>query len=432
MEPSPAQPPATSEILKTSVSKPLVNSSDNFFGAGLISEKLDPLLVTSAYGNSLIVGRSSTGKSEAVKFALKKIIASGLTQGGVNRRQKIQIFSVNDRGDLLEGLGKKLTSFEAIPKVPAESVVIIEDVINLSKKEHDVLREMLNYLSHHKRLRTFTITHHLWKTGILTSIPFYNYLIFTNTATSIPLIRLALSQFSLGEKEVQEIVGAVKSKGEKNFSYFVLDCRNLSFFYAPNLASLVESKNQLLECLFSLSPQNNNSSSNNNNSTAVVEAALPDAEEREKKDRLVSKFKEFVQHHKIKETGEVVFKMIVESIPLSLIREVDLCFQFRFKSGESGFVSLVDYVSFLLTKESGPATRELIFFHNYLKKFCKIPSIYVQNKSLSHSSLLFYLTACCRAVGRSENKEGKKKFERRNSNTNSCCTSSSIGKKMKH
>lgn len=332
------------------------------------SEVCDPLLVRSPYGNTLVVGRSSTGKSMAVKAAVELLLREKAVA-------KDRIYSLNDRTGLLHGISKKLRAFNHIKGLPKHSVAIIEDVINLTKKENDLLRQLLNYFSHHHSIRTYVVTHHLWKTGLLTSLPFFNYVIFSNSPSSLPLIKLALGQFSLGQKEVETILNFVKEKPPSKFQYYVLDCKTLNFHFAQSLQHLIDPSEKKMETVFAL-----RNDSNNTTTTTTTSADGDVKTETNETDRLVARFEGLVAHSKQKDQARVLFTMILECVPLNLIRPVDLSFEFRFKDGSVGQVSIVDYIFCLLSKDDSLVVKEIIFFHNYLSKFCTIPKLYIINK----------------------------------------------------
>lgn len=283
---------------------------------------------------------------------------------------KHKIFSLNDQSSMVDKLSRPLKNFKQLAKIPKNSLILLEDVISLTKKEHEALRHLLNYKTHHFNLKTYTVAHHLFRTGLLTSLPFFNYIIFSNTPSSLPLIKLSVQQFSFSEKESASLLETIKQKPSEPFQYFVLDCKTLSVYFAPTLESLMETDSKDLELLFS-----------------VGKVAEPPLKKKEItlgddiKSLLRFKFQQFVQGSKIQKQAEVVFEMILDCVPLSLIRKIDLCFQFKYKTGEFGFVSLVDYIFCLLTKDT-EAAKEIQFFHSYLKKFCTVPNSYIVNKNL--------------------------------------------------
>jgi len=73
-----------------------------------------------------------------------------------------------------------------------------------------------------------------------------------------------------------------------------------------------------------------------------------------------------------------IFTIIVNSIPLQFVREYDLTFNFKFKNGSDGIVSIIDYICCLLTPDA-TINNEIRFFHSFLKTNCRIPIVFIKN-----------------------------------------------------
>lgn len=331
---------------------------------------LDPLCFKKRYGSCLVIGQSSTGKSEL----LKKACEIFLTRTAFPIKH---LYVINDRDNSFGSKAKKLAEFSCLTKVAPDSLIVVEDLIMLKPKEADHLRLTLNYNVHHKSLIVFVVAHHVWKNGVSGMLPFFNTLIFTNCHANAQLIKLCLGSFSLGPDNVDEILGFVKRTAVQPGQYFVFDTRTFSFYFASNFECLLDPEKKL-KVVFEVQKDSNE---DRKSLKLDAESASPEDNSNELKSMLIRKFEAFVKTQSHREEAISIFGMIASCVPLHLIREFDLTFQFRFSNGAMGRVSLLDYIFCLLDAEAAPS-KEISFFHNYLKSLCHLPKMYNRNKYL--------------------------------------------------
>jgi hypothetical protein len=148
-------------------------------------------------------------------------------------------------------------------------------------------------------------------------------------------------------------------KKDKN-SYFFFDCSEMSFYFTDNI--LEPDKARLIG---SLGAGGELEDSNPNSAAVQKELQL--------------KFDKFLEGQIFKVPASAIFSIIINSINLTLIRDSDLTVCFNSISGKRTRISLVDYITCLLSR-TARAPNSLIVLHNYLKNVCLIPFIFIKNE----------------------------------------------------
>lgn len=310
----------------------------------------DPTLNKVEYGCTLLIGRSGSGKSYYVKNLFKKIVKNA------KKKTKIYTINVNNR-EYLDLFKKKITvtDLSNIKEIKHHSYVIVEDVISMTNKENTLLRSLINYYCHHSFLKIFIITHSIYKNGIYSLLSFFHYIIFTGIKSNLPVIRFTLNYYKLENEELQLMLTQFKKKSEINEkTYFIFDTKKLLLY------------SQLNEQFKNLMTSNKNEENMKN----------PSIEE------FQQRFDKFVDDFEYKIKASSIFSIIINCLPLTLIRLHDLTFSFT-SSQHSQYVrvSLVDYISCLLNSIETPPT-EILCLHKYLKGSCCIPKLFIKNKQL--------------------------------------------------
>jgi len=101
-----------------------------------------------------------------------------------------------------------------------------------------------------------------------------------------------------------------------------------------------------------------------------------------KKKELQERFDKFMSGQPNKFEASAIFSIIIECVPLTLLRLHDLTFSFTSKSNAKKRlrVSIVDYIICLLDPNDYP-DKHLLFLHRFLLRCCHIPKIFVVNKN---------------------------------------------------
>lgn len=264
-------------------------------------------------------------------------------------------------------------TFERLRKTKLNSLVLVEDIIHLSTSEEKNLRLSLNYDAHHKRQKIFCVTHSIYKTSVWSLLPFFHYIIFTSSASNLPVIRACLKIFFKVENSIiLNWLHQFKELGkEQKDAYFYFDCGTVKFYFSKNLFDSAASR--------LLSDTTNVSSA----APSSQRTGEPDNEENLelKKKLLESKFEKFCETHPSKSQATAIFSILINCIDLNLIREHDLTIAFQSKKRTTANmrISLVDYISLLLDSEQKKPNTDFLVLHNYLSKFCTIPSMFILN-----------------------------------------------------
>lgn len=354
---------------------------------------LDPTLVGSPYGSCLVIGKSGTGKTTL----LRSVVDLQLKRPEVKR-----LFVFNDKDNQYDR-GKKLSSFADLRAVPPHSMVILEDVIVLRKREEDILRLLLNFDCHHKKIHAFVVAHHVYKTSLLNMLPFFHYIIFTSHKSNAPLVKVCLSSFHLDKAEMDKIVNFVQSSVDERSDdgYFVFDCTSLNFYRAPYFESLLPDKSagemqpvageslratsrssdlHSHQASLSASAAASTSTSTHASDESRARSSRHGTSSASSSDKLLEKFK-FFSDGVERPQAQFLLRMILNCLPQDLVRGHDLTFAFQRKNGSDDRVSVVDYVVSLLDETSPPVDKKLLFFHRYLSKHCCVPSFFQKNKN---------------------------------------------------
>ena len=318
--------------------------------------------------------RSGTGKSTLLK---KLVATAGGESGDISNAKQLyllnvsageaKVYSKSFKGGKETVL--KLDSFDQLPETKARSLVLVEDIINMSKDDEKRLRRVLNYDAHHKRQKIFCVSHSIHKTSIWSLLPFFHFIIFTSAASNIPVIRFTLNYFKIDKAQLNSWLERFTALGGggKLGTYFYFDCLKMSFNKAANTAF---TQRTLIGVAGTLSDE---SPTAGTNATTLQETA-------ELRKRLKDKFDSLVEAFSARAQASAVFSLLLNSLNPTLVRERDLTFAFRsVKRGSEVRLSLVDYVTTLLTREAS-APKPLVAFHNYAKKLCHIPKIFCLNK----------------------------------------------------
>jgi len=309
--------------------------------------------------------RAGTGKSTLIKEIVLKTCSGRKKKTGYN----LYLINVDgkDSASFKKNFPKvKNISFEELPSVANKSCIVVEDIINISKKDEQLLRTAINYQAHHKTQKILCASHAIYKTQVYSLLGFFNYIIFTSSVANVPTIRNVLNYFKIEKSQINDWLNLYKEFGNgKHGIYFYFDCEKMTFGY---------SKKTLFKHKKILGIVGSNSTTNEN------ETSLTKQNERAKK--LQEIFNKFVENLPQKNEAISVFSIIANCVDSHYIRSQDLTITFMTKKGEKKPISLVDYVISILSPEI-IVKPPMIAIHRFIEKFCKIPILFVRNPSFS-------------------------------------------------
>lgn len=316
----------------------------------------DPLLIhpnTTSYGSVLIIGKTNSGKSTLVAKAAKTILDT-------KKKKNLVLINFKDK-DLFSNYKPQYLNLLEIDKAPHNSIIIIEDIIVINKKEENKLRLALNYSAHHKNQLIYCITHHVFKTSLYSMLPFFNFIVFTSSHSNLPLLKSILGYFRLEENDLKSALQLFLQSSTTYYFFYYLDTHFLTF-HQTSMASQ-----------YGINKQTSFKAEKKKGKNSSVTPAL--------KNILMEKFESFFESHPLRIQALKIFALILPCLQLATIRESDLTMSF-IKKGTIQRVSLVDYVLCLLTPDE-TVNKDLKFLHLYIQKYCTIPKIFVKNKNFT-------------------------------------------------
>jgi hypothetical protein len=317
-------------------------------------KKLKKMLIKKYNSNitilSIFLFRTGTGKSTL----LNEIIS-------LNKTRKINMVNVKPKDMLMyKKLRVKIKhlEFEQLKSPTDNSLVLIEDIIELNNKEEIILRTCLNYNAHHHTQKVIFVSHQIQKTSMHQMMSFFNYIIFTSALANEPIIRTALNYFKIDKLQLDTWMDKFRKLGMgKMGTYFYYNCDKMSFNMSVGTDFLTL---KLLGIV-----------GNDDQTSADVEII---------RKKMQLKFDKFLAGHKNKAQASAVFSIIINCIDVKCVREHDLTFSFRSKTKGSTKISLIDYVTTLLTSNA-TVSQHLKVLHKYILNYCYIPKIFMINKN---------------------------------------------------
>jgi len=266
---------------------------------------------------------------------------------------------VNTRPDELkqyEAIHKKVQSirFNSIKSVSKKSVLIVEDIVYMNAKEEQKLRHCLNYDSHHKTIKLFCVSHTIHKTSMFSMLPLFHYIIFTATASNIPVARFTFNFFKLEKTVIHDWLSEFR-KRKLPGEYLIMDCSNLKLYGSDNF---------LETCYFIHDSVPN--------SGGIEVDAEPEKTEK--------RFEKFFEGHTLKTLAVAIFSLISRSLSSRFLDSIDFTIKFQTKAGLMKKISLVDYIACLLDVSQIPS-KDLQVVHNFLEKneMCVLPRYMIKN-----------------------------------------------------
>ena len=302
------------------------------------------------YGCVLLLGGSGTGKT----YGLREILANLQSV-----KPRPLVYTINAKDSEYVSVAKKkpqVCTFDSIKNIKPNSIVVIEDIITLSTKDEIALRQLLNYYSHHHKLKVFCVSHNIFKTKLYNTISYFHFVVFTSSLGNLNLIKNTFGYFQLEPIVVQNWCRKFKFFAAKKGVYCYFDVTE-RIFYATNNIAKKEAAKQL--------------------GTADSDDSKPDSITQ--KQNLQSRFDLFFKGRPSGAQASAVFSILINCVNTEHVRSHDLTLGFASASGVKR-VSLVDYVDALLNNRQKIPDKNLQTVHNYISSHCKIPEIFMLNK----------------------------------------------------
>ena len=322
------------------------------------SSILDPLLLSSEWGSSLFVGVSGTGKTTLILAALKRHLKNKTLKSK-------KIYGINVRGSEYDELNLQKAGIEKIASLPKKSFLVVEDIIDLGKKNEVLLRQTLNINLHHKLQKLFAATHSNVKTKLWSNVQYFDYIIFPGEKSNHVNFRSIINLFRLGKVSTENFSTAFLDHcGKKPKRYLILDVKNISIYSGESLESMVDQKEG---CYVKIGDLENLTELSKDSLSA---SASPD---------LAMQFEKLIQGYKHKARAFAVYSFLQECI----LKHFELSSDFLIKVGKKNSIeiSIVDYIHLLVDPEAGKPSWKYLTFHKYVAEKCHVPKLLVQNPS---------------------------------------------------
>ena len=352
-----------------------------------------------------------------------------------NTERKTNLYLVNVKGEETayyekHHLKTQSTTFSGIKKIKKNSLVIVEDLISMKKEEEIELRNAINYTVHHNQSKLFCVSHTITRTGIYSMVGLFSYIIFTGSASNIPVIRVCLRYFKIENEIASKWLNFIKKHSRKTASnwdpYYFFDCTKMVFCAATNLLSMTglqiigdlhdytesdddddvadvtDDDNDYGAKRFSVTESGRSCKGLPDQKLPVTASDWLKASGKEKRDKLALKkrrewetrrkeliktnFAAFFHGHQLQSQASAIFAIIADKFGATRIDPVDLSISFQKSNSKSKKkISTVDYVASLLLPEKKPPLDHLVL-HNFVSKHCVIPISCIRNKNFLPSS----------------------------------------------
>lgn len=271
---------------------------------------------------------------------------------------------------------KRVTRYSSVGELrepPQNAVVVVEDIIHLTKDEEVKFRYYLNEHAHHRTLKIFCVGHTLFKTSLYGMLPLFNYILFTATPSNLPLLKQALTYFRLEKADIESYVEKFSDPAVNKFGkYYYLNCHEMKM-------------KQLDVSAVSQAAASRREARPRSRSQLELTDGGGGASRNER--QLVERFGAFFEDHPEKVKARSLLGIFVKAVPEQCLRDLDLTVKFKRRGGGRGAakteehnVSLIDYINSLLDSSQGEPERDQLVLHAYLANKCTVPKYFVVNK----------------------------------------------------
>lgn len=301
----------------------------------------------------------------------------------LRNKRNLQLVLVNSDPADFKKIPSSTSSLDSLSKLAKHKVIVVEDIISVSRKEEQLLRLCLNKYAHHKLQKYFFVSHSIFKTSMFGMVPFFNYIIIIKSETNLKNFKDILKYFRTEEKEFNQLVSnflkICKQFPDKDLNQF--------FFYSTNLQKMFFCQHWRTNPVKALN-LDNLSPANHPTSADVSKRAKKNTERArehqltqhdQKHQQISERFEQLTSFYPKKDQAKIIFSFILPCLEEKLIRLSDLTFKFESAKSKNIRISLLDYVTNLLEEDS-PIPIEHKVLHHYLKSKCVIPNIFVRNK----------------------------------------------------
>lgn len=336
----------------------------------------------------------------------KEFVIQNLKQS----KKNLQLVLVNSDLADFKHFPATTSSVENLGKIPKQRIIVVEDIIAVSKKDEQILRLCLNKYAHHKLQKYFFISHSVFKTSIYGMLAFFNYIVIIKNETNLRNLKDILKYFRTEEKEFEQLVenflSLCRQFPEKNVNQF--------FFYSTHLQKMffckhwhstdpqvlhlstlktVNSTNQADQWRQQGGKNHGSGSEKKRKKNLTQQQHQQQLQQHQqalashqlnldnsKKDQILEQFEYFTSFYEKKNQAKIIFGIILTCLDEQNVRLNDLTYQLKNQKKNKIIISLVDYVTDLLEEKKHIKLKHRVL-HHYIQSKCVIPDIFIINKN---------------------------------------------------
>jgi ABC-type oligopeptide transport system ATPase subunit len=292
----------------------------------------------------LLVGRSGSGKSTLAKFILAEF-----------KKYKKPIKIVNDH---LRATKHEPINWENIAGL-RDCALVIEDVISATNQQFKILQYLLNFKTHHDRVNpVLLVAHSLTKNNIFGILNSLTHIYVTACKANIASFRRLLEYFGFPQNEKDQHLRTFRGITQP-FQHFCFDVEKMTFeLKSFNLNDLGADDEE--------APDKNKKGPGRRAALAMSKAV-----------RFLSVEKEH------SEKKMALFELVYPGLPPRGFNPKDLTVKLRTNKKTEVRVSLIDYITCLVSEQARTPPALLLQFHAYLRDVRNVvlPSSFILNKA---------------------------------------------------
>jgi AAA+ ATPase superfamily predicted ATPase len=265
---------------------------------------------------TLILGSSQSGKTTLAKKLVKELGLPGYLlvcyeELGLNKED-------------VESDGLKLVSWKDVPKLK-DATLVVEDLMTLEPKQEKILRRALDYFSHHHNLKIIVASHHVQGIGIYSLLSSFQKIRVTLAKSNLKSLDTLLMYFKYSEADRKKYRNEFLDQKEQ-FGYMEFDAKTRQV------------------------------TTHTDKKTAQAAEDSDDSDFDTDKSFFYEPLK-----------AKALYKKIFNALPSNIVRAKDKSMKLvKQDTGQIYFVSLLDYVHFLMSQREPP--EEILNLHKFLKQ----------------------------------------------------------------
>jgi ABC-type oligopeptide transport system ATPase subunit len=297
----------------------------------------------------LLIGRSGSGKSTLCRFILKQF-----------KKYRKPIYVVNDPKKLTKYAPKEWHEIAQLK----QAALVVEDVIQAKPYQFEILQNLLNFKTHHDRVNpVLVIAHQLTKNNIFGIINSFTQIYITACKANIAAFKALLQYYGYPDKEKEEHLRMFRSI-TKPYQHICFDVEKMTFeltSFDMNDLSDDDGDDEL----------SNSRGGGKKGFSRKAALALAKA----------TRFLTVDKDHAEKKVA--LFELIYPGLPPKGFCLKDMTVKLKTNKNTEAKVSLIDYITCLVSEAVTAPPTLLLQFHDYITetRSVTLPRTFVLNKA---------------------------------------------------